>query len=64
MEKLERGEELNLFKYIGIFLTLSYLKIRLVLYFSNCEYPYKRISIESCQQKWEKQEYLVTFHMF
>lgn len=51
MEKLERGEELNLFRYFGMFLTLSYLKIHLVLYFSDCEYPHKRFSMESCQQK-------------
>ena len=51
MEKLEGEEELILFKYSRIFLTLSYLKIHLALHFSNHEHPYKGISRESCQQK-------------
>ena len=63
MEKLEGEEELILFKYSRIFLTLSYLKIHLALHFSNHEHPYKGISRESCQQKWEMQEYLVIFHI-
>lgn len=51
MEKLEGEEELILFKYSRIFLTLSYLKIHLALHFNNHEHPYKGVSMEFCQQK-------------